>query len=203
MATILWSDPPPSAVEQVQVLVRKLVGVLGPETLIVDGRPRLVVADDASDARCFERLLADAGSHLAGGECAQTRADLTAALELWRGEPYRELDRAVPALGTLERLTDMRLGAIEDLNTLDLTGNVDYTLVADLRSWVILYPQRPRLWRQLAQALYRCGRQVEALQTVAEARGALDYPDPALARLETAILRQDAALEAGELPPGS
>jgi DNA-binding SARP family transcriptional activator len=82
-----------------------------------------------------------------------------------------------------------------------LTGPVDYRLVADLRAAVTVHPYRPRLWRQLALALYRTGRQVEALATLREAAAVRDAPDPDAEALHSAILRQDPALLAGELSP--
>lgn len=199
LVPVLWARPPSSAPAKARLLARSLVPMLDPGVLEAGDQLRLVTSDDAVDARCFERLVANGQSYLAAGDIARGQANLEEALTLWRGDPYPELDRAVPALADIDRLTDVRLGAIEDLNHLLLTGDIDYPLVADLRSQVILYPERPRLRRQLAVALYRTDRQVEALETLRQLREAFADGDGQAADLQAAILRHDPELARGEL----
>ena len=201
LASVLWTRPPPTATAKARLIARSVEPLLDPGTLEVGDQLRLVVSDDAVDARRFERLILEARAHLVAGDTARGKANLEEALALWRGEPCPELDRAVPALGVLDRLTDLRLGAVEDLNGLLLKDEIDYLLVADLRSQVILYPDRPRLRRQLALALYRTDRQVEALDVVRELRLLLGDRDGSAAALHAAILRHDPVLQEGEPAP--
>jgi DNA-binding SARP family transcriptional activator len=199
LSMIAWQRP--DAGDRVRVLLRSLALTLPPGTIELDGgRARLVVADDAVDAARFERLVAEAREHLGAGDAARGQANLDAALALWRGEPYRELDRSPDAIGEIDRLTELYLGALEDRNGLRLVGHVDYTLVAQLREFAVLHPDRPRTQQQLALALYRTDRQIEALDVLRAAmRDGLDRAG-GTARLQAAMLSRDPALSAGELP---
>jgi DNA-binding SARP family transcriptional activator len=186
---------------KVRVLLRSLALTLPSGALYLDGgRARLVVADSAVDAIRFERLVTKAREHLRAGGAARATANLDAALALWRGEPYRELDRTPDAIGEIDRLTELYLGALEDRNGLRLAGEVDYILVAQLRELAVLHPDRLRPQLQLALALYRTDRQIEALDVLRAAMHAgLDAAGGAR-RLQAAMLNHDPALRRGELP---
>lgn len=199
LVPILWEVPPASAAAKTRVLVRSLALQFPPETLQVGSRVRLVVPDDGVDVWRFERLIADAHTQLRADDAARVRVNLEAALALWRGEPYPELDRAAAAIGVIDRLIDLRLGAVEELNALALRGRIDYTVVAELRSLVVLYPERPRFRRQLALALYRTNRQIEALDVLRDVRRDFDDEEGQTATLQSAILHHAPELEAGEL----
>jgi DNA-binding SARP family transcriptional activator len=200
LVSVLWTRPLPTAPAKARLLARSLGPLLDQATLEVGDHVRLVTSDDAVDARRFERLFREGRSQLATGDTSRGRANVEEALALWRGDPYPGLDRALPALAEIDRLADLRLDAIETLNSLLLAEPVDYPLVAELRAQVILYPDRPRLRRQLALALYRTDRQVEALEIVRSQGVGRDDGDGPAAALQAAILRHDPQLAQGELP---
>lgn len=164
---------------------------------------RLVLEPGALDAAAFEHLVSDGlrrGTSERDGSAAES---LSAALALWRGEPYAELALHPLALVEVTRLRLLHMAATEELNGIRLAGPVDYQLVADLEAMTWRHPERERLWRQLALALYRSGRQVEALRVFARCRramgGVAEVLAPESVRLERAIARQDPTLEDGEL----
>jgi DNA-binding SARP family transcriptional activator len=194
LVSLLWRDPPATAAAKTRLLVRSLEPLLEPGTLEFSDRVRLIVPGQAVDAWRFEELVTEARKHLvtghAAGDARRARVNLREALALWRGDPYPELDRALPAQAVIERLHELRVTAIEELNELAL-AEADYALVAELRSQVILFPDRSRLRRQLALALYRTDRQVEALDVLRELRRELGDDDGRSAALQAAFLRHD------------
>ena len=187
---LLWRDPPPSAAAKTRLMLRSIEALLEPGSLEFTDRVRLVAAEQAVDAWRFEGLVAEAAKHVAAGDPHRARVNLEEALGLWRGEPYPELDRALPAQAAIDRLAELHLHAIEELNELDL-AHPDYVLVAELRSQAILYPDRPRIRRQLALALYRTERQVEALDVLRDLRRDLGDEDGLAAALQAAFLSHD------------
>lgn len=168
-------------------VVRGLQARLGDALVASTTHATIRVDAEDVDAIRFESLL----------DRAQTAADLDAALSLWRGDPYPELAGSLAALAVVGHLAERRLGALEDAFGLRLRGRADYALVADLRAEVTRSAERPRLWRQLALALYRTGRQVEALDILAARRREGDEADTTA--LYDAILRHDPDLDRGEL----
>lgn len=199
LVDVLWTRAPDNAPAKVRMLVRSLVPVLGPTILLVDRQARLVVSDDAIDAGRFARLIHEAAGYLRADDLARAHVNLDEALALWRGDPYPELNRAVPTIGMIDELIELRLGAAEDLNALALRGPVDYTLVAELRSLAILHADRPRLARQLALALYRTDRQIEALDLLSLTGRELGDADGRTSGLRTAMLNHRPELASGEL----
>ena len=189
LVPLLWARPPASAVAKSRLITRSLGPLLEPGTLEVGERVRLIAADQALDAWRFERLVREATTHLQSADPARAQVNLQEALALWRGDPYPELNRALPAQPVIDRLTELRLTAIEELNELALALPVDYPVVAELRSQVVLFPDRPRLRRQLALALYRTDRQVEALHVLRELRRDLGDDEGDVAALQSAMLR--------------
>jgi DNA-binding SARP family transcriptional activator len=196
LADVLWSDPPIDAAAKAGGIVRTLQPLLGP-ALEVGRYAVLRLSPGDIDSVRFERLLDAAFDKLDRGEHLSVEDDLVEALRWWRGSPYPELDRALPVMGLVDRLEELRLRAEEELGALAMRGQVDYPHVARLRSLTIRHPDRLRFHHQLAQALYRCGRQIEALQELAglRARGCCDARTLALS---SAILQQAAALAEGE-----
>ncbi len=201
LAGELWPDRAENAPVKARMLLRGLIPLVGSSALQVDAQARLVVSDDAIDAWRFEQLVRQGRDHLRRGDGARARANLDAALALWRAEPYPELDRAVAAIGDIDRLVELRLVAVEEATSLALRGQVDYALVADLRALVVRHPERARLRRQLAVALYRTGRQVEALDSMAATMRELGDDGGETAALRAAILQHDDRLTHGELRP--
>ena len=137
------------------------------------------------------------GRGRAGGSRA---AKLREALALWRGPPLADLAYESFAQPAIARLEELRLAALEKRIEADLALGRHAELVAELEALVAEHPLRERLRAQLMLALYRCGRQADALAVYQATRRALVEelgiePSPPLRELEQAILRQDPSLE--------
>ena len=193
----VWgADPPERAANALQVYVSQLRKALGRD-VIVTQQPGYVVRiePDALDLSRFEALLADA----AGADAESAATSLRAALALWRGPALADLDD-IPVLDVeRRRLEELRLGALEGRVEADLERGEHLRLVPELEALVAEHPLRERLRGQLMLALYRSGRQAEALavyrrgqRLLAEELG-LEPSEP-LKRLERSILDQDPAL---------
>jgi tetratricopeptide (TPR) repeat protein len=159
----------------------------------------LAVDRDQIDAARFERLVGQARPILASapGEAA---ALLHTALSLWRGEPLADFTFEPFAQSEITRLTELRLTALEDRIGAELALGRHAALCGELAQLVAEHPLRERLSGQLLVALYRCGRQAEALGAYADLRETLVEqlgidPSPALRQLQAAILRQDRELD--------
>ena len=200
----LWGErPPATAVHTVQVFVSRLRGVLGSagESLIT--RPPgyvLEVAVDDIDAERCERLYAGARAALAAGRAAEGAARLREANALWRGAPLADFTYEPFAQATIARLEELRLSCREELIEAELALGHHAEVVADLEALVREQPFRERPRGQLMLALYRSGRQAEALEAFQDARRSLVEelavePSEALRGLEEAILRQDESLQ--------
>ena len=203
-------DAGPSAPKRVQVHVSRLRKALG-EGEILTREPagyRLRVRPGELDAERFERLFEDGHRALALGQTEHAATVLREALALWRGPPLPELDLSALEQAEIARLEEQRLAAVEACVEADLAAGRHAALVGELRQLVADNPTRERLAGQLMLALYRCGRQAEALETYREARDSLVEigvePGPELRGLQMAILRQDPSLEpplaAADLP---
>jgi predicted ATPase/DNA-binding SARP family transcriptional activator len=190
----VWGDSPPdTAVKTVQKYVSQLRAQLGTPGLIVSGADgyRLETAD--VDSRAFEALVAE-GMREQGPERAADA--LTRALELWRGDPYPDLPDLASAQTERRRLVEQRLAAIEALAEARLALGQHSAMIAWLHELVAAYPLRERLWGLLMRALYRDGRQAEALAAFARLRATLidelgADPTPALQVLHERILRHE------------
>jgi DNA-binding SARP family transcriptional activator len=201
----LWPDgPPETAAKIVQMYVSDLRKALDPERrLLVTQRPgyRLAVEPEQVDAARFERLAADAR----GRPPEEASARLRDALALWRGPALADFTYEPFAQAEIARLEELRLATLEDRIEADLELGRDAELVPELEALVGRHPLRERLRAQLMSALYRSGRQAEALQTFADARRALVdelgiEPGAGLRALQRRILEQDPALEAVAAP---
>ena len=194
----LWSDAPPSAHKVVQVYVSQLRKTLGPAQIETRSPGYLVRAGpDEFDLARFETLVADAQ---AAAEPRRRAALLREALSLWRGPALAEFQEAPFARAASRRLAELRLGALEQRLEADLELGQDASVVPELEALVTEEPLREGPRRQLMVALYRSGRQAEALETYRAGRRLLVEelgiePSPTLQQLEHAILRQDPALE--------
>jgi predicted ATPase/DNA-binding SARP family transcriptional activator len=192
----LWGDAPPrDAVNALQSLVSRLRRVLGAGR--IESQPagyRLVADPDDVDAARFERLAADGRRALASGEPTAAADLLTAALEMWRGPALAGIGDPPFAAAPAARLTDLRLAAQEDRYAAALTLGRHAELLGDLASDVHDNPLRDRLCALLVSALYRSGRQADALAAYDQARAALVEelgldPGPELAAAHLAVLR--------------
>lgn len=166
----------------------------------------LRVPAERLDARRFEALLEQGREALALGDAQQAAARLRAALVLWRGPPLADLAYEAFAQTETRRLEELRLAALEDRIEADLALGRHDALVAELETLVAENPYRERLQGQLLLALYRSGRQAEALDAYRRARRkfadelGID-PGPRLQELERSILRHDTSLEPPAPPP--
>jgi predicted ATPase/DNA-binding SARP family transcriptional activator len=198
----LWGERPPStATKTLQKYLSVLRQQLGPVLASSPGGYLLAVEDDQLDSRRFEILLSAAKS--ADAESALDSYE--EALALWRGDPFPELVDSEVALAERAGLIEQRLAATEALAEIELNlGRLD-RLVGRLEQQVTLHPLRERLWELLMLALYRTGRQADALRTYQRIRRLLAEelgidPSPELQRLESRILSQDPDLDAEPAP---
>ena len=202
MVDALWGErPPDTATKTVQVYVSRLRKALGEGVLVTRGGGYVLEAgDDAVDADRFERLVGEGRRALDRGETDVAAERLRSALDLWRGEPLADLAYESFAQNEIARLEQLRLDALEHRIEADLALGRHAELVPELETLVAEHPARERLRGQLMLALYRSGRQSQALESYRDARRALDEelglePGPELQRLERAILAQDPAIE--------
>ena len=202
----LWGERPPAGARRsLEVYVsrlRKALAAAGNGQFVVTrpGGYCLQLSDGQLDVYRFEQLVAEGRSALAANAPEGAEASLRAALRLWRGNALGDLSREPFAQVEIGRLEELRLGAVEDRIEADLALGRHSDLVSELEALVATYPLRERLHGQLMIALYRCGRQAEALEAYQAARRTLVEelgvePGPALQRLERAILQQDSSLE--------
>jgi predicted ATPase/DNA-binding SARP family transcriptional activator len=195
----LWAgDPPDGADTTLRSYVSRLRRSLE-RTASIERTDRgyvLHVPVEDVDALAFERLVRDGGESLARGARRRARDELAGALALWRGRPFGELGGEGALSLAMERLQELRLLAVERRIEADLALGQAAEVVDELEALVREHPFRERLWNHLMLALYRVGRQADALAAYHRARAALDEhlgiePGEELQALEAAILRQD------------
>jgi DNA-binding SARP family transcriptional activator len=207
----LWGgDPPATAATVVQGLVSRLRRALEPgratgeppQVLQTAGNAyRLAIDPDSVDANRFKRLLDEAR----GGSPEGRVAKLSAALALWRGAALADFIYEPFAQRAIVVLEEFRIEAVEDMFEAELALGRGAQLVGGLRDAIASCPFRERLRGFLMVALYRAGRQTEALDVFRDTRALLLEelglePGPALRELEVAILRQDPTLELRHAP---
>jgi DNA-binding SARP family transcriptional activator len=189
----LWGEAPPATARKaLQLYVSRLRKVLGPERFQTKSPGyALRVDEEELDLARFERLRAR-GRH-------------AEALALWRGPALADLADEPFAQIEISRLEELRLACLEDRIDDDLAAGRHLELVAELESLVRAQPLRERLHGQLILALYRSGRQAEALEAYRTARGVLVEefgiePSRALRDLQQAVLEQDPELDFATSP---
>jgi YVTN family beta-propeller protein len=193
---------PESAPSSLHAYVSRLRRALGRDRLLRNGHGyRLVVEPDELDLTRFEELLAAGRSRLEQGDPGGAAETLTAALALWQGPPLADFTYEPFARQEIERLEELHLDAVEERIDADLALGRHAHLVPELETLVREHPLREQLRRQLMLALYRSGRQAEALETYRRGRTGLVAelglePGPELQRLERQILSHDPALQA-------
>ena len=168
--------PCPRRVLQVRVAaVRKLLGTADAAALLELVAPgyRLAIADEDVDEHQFFELVEQARGRAAARDPAQASAMLREALSLWRGEPLADVQACVRVEAEAARLGEARLGAIEDRIDADLACGRHLAVACELDALVVSHPLRERLWGQRILALYRCGRQAEALRACTVVRDRL------------------------------
>ena len=166
----------------------------------------LEVGDEELDADRCERLYTTARTALSAGDPARAAAQLRVAAALWQGPPLAEFTYEPFAHATIARLEELRVSCQEELIEAELALGRHAEIVSELEALVRRQPLRERFRAQLMLALYRCGRQAEALDAFQQARRMLVdelavEPSEALRALEQAILRQDEAIRAPPVGP--
>lgn len=200
----LWGEDPPAAVRNgLQGLVSKLRRTLGAADLVAmrGGGYVLEVPVEAVDVHRYEELVAAGRLAAAAGELERAVERLAEADSLWRGNPLADFaydDFAAAATG---RLSELRLSVIEEQLDLQLQLGRHQPAIVPLEALVAAHPLREGLRGLLMRALYRSGRQADALRAFQEGRKILGdelglEPGPDLRRLEAAILAHDPALDA-------
>lgn len=199
----LWGDDQPAdAATALHQQVARLRRLLEPHDVLRTRSPGylLSIGPEQVDLGRFERLRDEGRSLLENGKADEAARVLRSALELWRGDPLADLAGERFLLGESPRLEEARLEALEARLEADLMAGRHRELVAELRELVRAHPLRERFRAQLMLALYRAGRQADALEVYADARRTFAddlglEPGPELQRLQKAILAHDAALE--------
>ncbi len=200
----LWGDDARGADKRLQMAVARLRKVLDAGEPVLHtsaGGYALQVAPGELDAHVFEAAIADGRAALAAGDAERASSVLARALELWRGAPLVDVGYMEFAQPEIRRLEELRLGALEARVDADLALGAHAAVVGSLESLLAEHPTRERIAAQLMIALYRCGRQAEALDAYLRTRAHLSEelglePGPALQALQAEILEQSPALDA-------
>jgi predicted ATPase/DNA-binding SARP family transcriptional activator len=201
---VLWGEEPPATANKaLQVHISQLRRVLGPEQPIVTRASGYAVALEPGqlDLERFETLTARAR----GAEPAEAARLLREALALFRGPPLADAPLLGPAAAEADRLAGLRLAAIEERLDLELALGEHHAVIGELEALALEHPYRERLHAQLMLALYRSGRQADALEAYRRVRASLVDelgldPGRELQRLEAAILAQDPELDLAAAP---
>ena len=198
----VWGErAPATAAKTLQVYVSNLRKVLGDGHLVTHGRGYMLAAGpDQVDADRFAKLASGGRGALDRGDPAGAHRLLGAALALWRGPALADFAYESFAEPEIARLEEARLATIEDRIEADLRLGQHAALVPELEALVHEHPLRERLYEQLMIALYRSGRQVDALDRYQRARAKLIEefgiePGPRLQEIQRAVLSQDASLD--------
>jgi DNA-binding SARP family transcriptional activator len=197
----LWGEEPPrTAATSLQNFVSQLRKLLGSDVVVT--KPpgyQLRIEPEQLDLERFMRLVEESRAE----PPAERAAKLRRALALWRGRPLADLGFEAFAQQEIGRLEELRLAALEDRLEAELEAGRHSDLIGELEAFADEHPLRERLRSQLMLALYRSGRQAEALQIYHDTRRVLVdelgiEPSPTLQQLHGAILRQDPTLEEGQ-----
>ena len=194
----LWGeDSPLSAANSLQAAISRLRRVLPPGRLITRAPGyALRIFPEELDVSQFEQLVSEGREALTAGAAEEAARTLRQALSLWQGPALADFRYEPFAQAEIVRLEELHLTCLEERVEADLALGLASVLVAELGRLVSEHPLRERLRGQLMLALYRDGRQTEALEVYREFRSVLRDelgldPSPQLRELETAILRQD------------
>ncbi|MEU3630775.1 BTAD domain-containing putative transcriptional regulator [Streptomyces fradiae] len=201
----LWAgNPPGGSVNTLQTKVSQLRRVLGRDRVVREPAGyRLLLSGDSVDALRFQELAERARAHREPAVKGDLFAD---ALALWRGPAYADVAESLFAREEIARLEELRLSVVEDQAEVRLTLGEHTALAAELGELVARHPLRERLRMAHMRALYRAGRQGDALWSFQELRRRLAEelgasPGPAISALHEAILRQEPRLAAPVAAP--
>ncbi|WP_210503282.1 nSTAND1 domain-containing NTPase [Nocardioides xinjiangensis] len=200
----LWGeDPPRTAAKSLQTYVLRVRQALDPlrtaaaSVIVTDpGGYRLAVPADSVDAHRFARLAALGHAALEEGRYASCSSILREALDLWRGPAYHGLEDTPYGAAESRRLEELRVAVLEDLWRAELEVGHEAAAVPELERLLEEHPYRERLWTLLVLALYRSGRQGDALAAVERCRTLLGddlgvEPGEEMRALQGRVLRQD------------
>jgi DNA-binding SARP family transcriptional activator len=201
----LWGDPmPPRATKRLQVAISRLRAALeadGADVLLSERLGyRIAVPPGRLDAERFEQLAAEGETCLHAGEPEKAAAALADALSLWRGPALVDVADASFAQNEIRRLEDLHMATLEMRLEADLRLGRHASVVSELQALVAAHPTRETLTGLLMLALYRCGRQADALDAYQRRRehllGELGLdPGAALQKLQAQVLAQEPSLE--------
>jgi DNA-binding SARP family transcriptional activator len=193
----LWDgEGPQNARNAVHVVASRLRAAIGDGAVVSEaGGYAVRVSDGALDYERFEELLRRGRRQRERGEAAVAAETLREALAMWRGTPFADVAEEGFARPEIARLEDLRLTCIAERVDADLACGRHEDLTGELSALVQQHPLRERFRGQLMLALYRSGRQADALAAYRDAHRALVdglgiEPSPELRALEAAILRQ-------------
>ena len=205
---IVWGDEPPdSALSTLQKYVYRLRSAVGAERLVTRSPGYVLrVGDGESDASRFESLLAVASRLGAAGELDEARSAFDAALALWRGQAWGEFAEFDFARAEVARLDGLRAAAVDDRTEVALAAGRHAEVIGELEATVAEYPLRERPRAQLMLALYRAGRQADALRAYDAFRRFLGEevglePSAPLVTLADAIVLRKPELDWAPPPP--
>jgi DNA-binding SARP family transcriptional activator len=204
----LWrGSPPPGAAVTVRSYVSRLRSALAPEVAVAarGGGYVISVGPDQLDASRFELLVAAGHDALALGRAVAAGARFREALGLWRGPALGDVLEVEPPAREAARLEELRLAAAEARVEADLAAGLHAEVTGELERLVAEHPLRERLWRLLMLALYRDGRQADALDVYRRVRAMLTQelglePGEELRQLEWAVLRHEVPPAAPDQP---
>jgi DNA-binding SARP family transcriptional activator/pimeloyl-ACP methyl ester carboxylesterase len=204
----LWGDAPPATARKtLQTYVSNLRRALGPDVLLTESTGYVLSIDaDAVDVGRFRALVRAGEDALRRGSIDRARDALGEALAQWRGEPLAGVAPHTGLGAEAVRLREEYLTALETRIGADLAAGGKGELVGELEALVREHPFRERLWAHLMVALYRGGRQADALAAYGRARSILREelglePGGELRRVERAVLEHDRSLEASPARP--
>jgi DNA-binding SARP family transcriptional activator len=208
LTEVLWGDQAVGvSPKRLQMAIARLRRALDPEGVAgesmlrtVAGGYLLAVRPDELDADMFEMRVQQGRRALQAGEAARARALLDDALGMWQGPVLADVAYEEFAQAEIRRLEEVRVAALEVRVDCELRLGEHDRLIAELESLVVAHPGRERLAAQLMLALYRCGRQGDALEVYARTRAYLAtelglQPGPALQGLQAEVLAQSPTLE--------
>src|SRR5262245_10414019 len=206
----LWGeDSPPGAANALQAAISRLRRVLPAARLITTPPGYMLRVFPAElDAAQFEQLIFEGRDALTTGAAAEAVQLLDQALTLWRGPPLADFRYEPFAQAEIARLEELQLACLEERNEANLALGSAGALTAELGRMVTDHPLRERLRGQLMLALYRSGRQAEALEAYHQFRNKLMEElgleaSSALRELQAAILRHDPVLAPGSATGGT
>ena len=210
LADAVWGAAPPAGARRaLQVYVSRLRAVLGAGTVDREGGGyRLLIGPDGLDVDVFVAAIEDGRSAAAAGDPVAAADRFTVALRVWRGEPFADLDGVDRVAAVRSRLVELHAIAEEELAAARIETGDAVAAVADLAELVRAAPLRERRSTLLALALYRGGRQADALAVLRRLRAALAEelgvdPGQQAQELEQRLLAQDPALGPPPAPPAA